>query len=307
MADLIDQTYAEAALAGLGLSAAQLSHLPAAITAASAAIERFCGRSFARADHDQVYVPAIDGCVILDQYPVNAVSRVSAGRVPALTVRNPDTSTNQRATVAFDYPAGDDLETGLVATGLKLVRVASAVTTTTTLAFATYPTLTALSVAVSAAGGGWEAEVLGGYGAWPSAELVGGESARGCLGGGASLDVFGEDLDGLGYTLQRRVGILRLRAGQAGESRIWPDDGPGEGEWGDVRVVYDAGYETIPADLQDACAEAVKAILTGLVVDRNLTSERAGQYAYTIDPSGAAVRLPENVLRAIAPYRDVRA
>lgn len=304
MADLITLEYATAALAALDLPAELIAHLPSAISSASQAIERFCRRSFARADRDEVLAVGWDGVVRLSHYPVNSVARVASGRAPALVVRNLSAA-NQRATVAFAYPALADLETGLVATGLLLARVASAVTSTATIAFASTPTIGAMASAINALGDGWSASATAGLEEWPSADLVGGEGAISAK-AGAALDLFAEDLEG--YDLDREAGLLDVGfRGSRREDRFFGGsdlDVPGLGE---VRVPYNAGYQAIPADLQDACAEAVKAALTGLALDQGISAEAAGQYSYSYDFRDKGVRLPANVLRAIAPFRDLRA
>jgi hypothetical protein len=307
MADLITQAYAEQQLAGLGLSAAQLTSLPAAITAASEAIERHCRRRFARADYDLVEEVGWDGTVLLGQYPVNGVSRIATGRRGALTVVNADDSTNQRATVAFSYSGSADLETGLTPTGITLSRVASGATSSSTLLFATYPTLQALAAAVVAVGSGWTASVESGYALWASADLVGGEAAQGALGAGARLDVFGDDLSAGDFELDRGAGVLRLKSRAQREDYYFDGQPAGRGGWGECRVAYNAGYQTIPAGLQDACVEAMKATLVGLALDPSVSAESAGQYSYSYDFRDKGVRLPESVLRMISPYRDLRA
>lgn len=304
---LITQAYAELQLAPLGLSAAQLAALPAALDSASEAIERHCRRSFARADRDEVAEPAWDGTAILAHYPVNAVSRIAGGRRGVLRISNASAAA-QRATVAFSYGPTADFETGLTPTGLLLRRVASAVVSDTALLFAAYPTLAELAAAVVALGNGWSAEVEGGYGPWASSDLAGGEAVQGALGVGAVLDVFAEDLGAGDYALDRGAGILRLAGGGAGEDPYF-DGLPvgGAGRWSEVRVQYNAGYQTIPAGLQDACVEAVKAALVGLALDPAVSAESAGQYSYSYDFRDKGVRLPESVLRMLAPYRDLRA
>jgi hypothetical protein len=306
VADLITQVYAEQQLAPLGLSAAQLAALPAAISSASEAIERHCRRSFARADRDEVLLPGWDGTALLGHYPVNSVARVASGRRGALAIRN-GSGLNQRATVAFSYGATADLETGLTPTGLLLTRAASAVSASSTLLFATYPTLAELAAAVVALGGGWSAEVESGYALWASSDLAGGEAAQGALGAGATLDVFAEDLGAADYTLDRGAGVL-LVSPRAGVHDPYFDGLPaGRASRAEVRVSYNAGYQAIPAGLQDACVEAVKAALVGLALDPTVSAESAGQYSYSYDFREKGVRLPESVLRMVAPYRDLRA
>lgn len=305
---LITNSYARQALAQLGLSAAQLTHLDSAIDSASAAIERYCRRKFVRATYDQVFLPAWDGGILLTQYPVNAISRVAGGRRGVLTVKNTATTTNQRATVAFDYPALSDYDSGLTSQGLKLVWVASAVTTTSTLSFATYPTLSTLAAAVTALGNGWSAAVDSGFESWASSDLVGAEGAMGCLGSeGAEIDVFAEDLDATDYAFERSSGLLNLRGRERREAFVFKDEAPGLAEWGYVRVIWDAGYQTIPADLQDITADIVKNLLIGLAVDPSVSAEAAGEYSYSYDFRDKAARLTAAKKSELALFRNLSA
>lgn len=305
MADLIALEYATAALAGAGLTDAQLAHLPAAITAASRAVERYCRRTFTRGSRDERHVPALDGTVMLAQYPVNSVSRISAGREAALTITNASTSV-QRATVAFSFGASEDHETGLTPTGLTLTRIVAGTAAADALLFSTHTTIATLAAAVDALGNGWAAEVLGDFGSWSTSELVGGEAAQGAK-AGATLDVFADDLAAGEYSLDRSAGVLKV-AGSATDAEAHHfDDDPDRIDRGEVRVAYDAGYQTIPADLQDAVAEVAKQILTSLANDPTLSTEQAGQYAYSFDFRRKGARLSEGTLFTLAQYRDLRA
>lgn len=304
---LITNAYAQAALAELGLTTAQLATLDTVIDAASATIERYCRRKFARATYDQIYQSGWEGTILLQQYPINAISRVSWSKEMALRIVNTDTSTNQRATVAFDFPSTADFETGLTAQGLKLVRVASAVTSTSTLSFGTYTTLQTLEAAINAIGNGWGATVSTGYEKWATTELVGAEGAQGCLDSFAELDVFSEDLSGFRYVVKRDAGIIQMRGRARREYYAFQDDRADLAEWGQVRVVYDAGYQTIPSELQDATAETVKNTLLGLAVNPFVSAEAAGQYSFSFDFRDKGVRLTEAVKTSLAPFRDLRA
>lgn len=286
MPDLITAEFAEQALAagGIAPSDGQAAHLAAAIAAASGAIRRWCGdRVFTRATFDEVLDVEHDGTVLLRQIPVNAVLRVAADAEDALTIRNVDATTNQRATVRFATTG--DFETGLTVTGLLLTRVASGVASSSTLAFADHATLSALAAAVDALGGGWSAELEGGYGPWPSTELVSDRvAAIGAL-EGASLRVWAEDLDDA--DLDRRTGILALPGRRRGR----------------VRVVYDAGFDAVPMPVQEACAEAVADMLNTLAIDQRVSSETAGAYSYVLNTAFADYHLTKGVLGKIAPYR----
>lgn len=311
---IVTEAYATAALADLGLSAAQLARLPDAIASAQAALEAWClGRRFDLTDYDRVLDVSWDGNLMLPDLPIAGIDRLSARETAALSVRN-TSSTVQRATVALAYADGADPWDGLATslpTGLTLRSVASGVATTTTIAFADAVTLDDLAAAIEAVGG-WTAEVSGGFGAWASTELVDPGLAAGAAGAGVDLTLFAEDLGPGSLLVDRAAGMVRLQrlprrdlffsyVGAVG------DESPA---WGRVRVAYSAGYAAarMPADLQAACVEAVKGLLTGQGVDPNLLSERGGSYAYQLrDAAAVGAQLPEAARRLAAPYRMLRA
>ena len=54
--------------------------------------------------------------------------------------------------------------------------------------------------------------------------------------------------------------------------------------WGDceyLTVTYLAGYETIPADLEQACIEYVKQMYSDRDLNSNLSAEKLGDYSYS--------------------------
>src|SRR4051794_31426606 len=159
--DLITLARAKQAIQSI-TDSSQDTLLQALITALSDAIEKYCNRYLVARNFDELYNGDGDRRLLLRQYPVQSVQSVRYRPVTVLKVTNSDTSTNQQARVS------------VTSTGLTLKRVASGVGTTSTLAFGTYVTLTALANAVTALGSGWSAQVPGDatdYGKWPSADL----------------------------------------------------------------------------------------------------------------------------------------
>lgn len=82
------------------------------------------------------------------------------------------------------------------------------------------------------------------------------------------------------------------------------------GAWGtgDIVVTYDAGYETIPADLQGAVREIVKAMQFSKTRDPLLRSENilSGLYAYTLfAPGEVPAGTVAQVVPQLFPYRRV--
>lgn len=307
---LVSTQYCTEKLSELTLSTAQLAALPDLIDAATTAIQTWCGgRVFARSSFDEQYTPGWDGSLTLKQCPVNQITRIATTLTPAITISNTDGSTNQRATVRFAYAATADYTTGGSPTGLELSRVASAVSASDTVLFADYATVTALADAITALGHGWAANLVDDYALWPSTDLVDDSGSPTAFGYGCELKLYAEDLGSRDYQLDRGPGIIRLRRwprigrGYFADPWIWA--APGTEDWGTVRVVYDAGFQTVPTDVQAACVETVKKFVTGLPTDTQLQSEKAGQYGFTLssDINELGTQIPPSAKRLLAPYR----
>jgi hypothetical protein len=278
----------------------QDSLLGTLITALSDAVEKFCRRDFTSKSYDELYSGSGDHRLLLREYPIQAVSSVRYRQVTVLKVQNTDTATNQRATVA------------VTSTGLKLVRVASGVTTTdTSVTWAGNPTLTAVANAVNALGAGWSAQAVGDandYGKWPSADLyvppafgdgAAGQGALTARGTFAELRLHTYELQG--YQWDARGWLLRAipytdPEVMHPEDLIWPVG------FNNFRVQYTAGYTTVPEAVQEACARWVARAW-------NLTQRDPALAAQSV-PGAVAQRWaddhagpPADVRALLAPYR----
>ncbi len=316
--DLASLSFVQAQLAagGMTLSTAQTTALPSLITAASGEIQRICRRLFNVNTYDEIQAPyrgqpdkGEPDWVDLSCLPVvvGSVTRCASGRTTALTVANTSTA-NQRALVEFT--ATGDPDVCVTRTGLKLTRVASGTTTTNTLTFASYPTVSALAAAVTALGNGWTATASTTLALWPSVDLYGSLGPLSATGTGCSLDLFGLDL--AGYSIDHRRGAVylpSLRGTRGVTDWAWgtaaeDETLTGAAGWrGAVRVTYQAGFATVPLVIQEACAEAVKAALYRLKTDDALQSESAKDYSYTLRQ--VVPGLPDGVRQAIHSYRLV--
>jgi len=244
------------------------------IYAVSAAIQAHCHRSFASATHDELYDGPGDFTMLLNQYPIIDVIRVSSLPSAVMTVQNADDGTNSRASVR------------VTSTGVTLLRAASGVETENTVTFAEAVTLTALVDAIVALGSGWSAEVSADYANSASADLLP-MGARSCLGGWVGIDAMTTELTVDGQ--DAFIGIVSVTEGfSAGRQN--------------VRVKYTAGYATVPEDVQLACALAVADNFHRLERDGSLTSERLGDYSWS---AGVERReLSPDVRNILARYRD---
>lgn len=258
------------------LNSSNPTYLASLITAASRQIEKYCHRHFPQTSYQEYFSgPAYPyDALMLKNYPVIEIDRIATCPVSVLLVQNTDNTTNQRATVATS------------STGLNLVRVASAVKSTSTLLYSDYPTITQLAGAIAGLGNGWTTQVTNSYGSYPSADLRPLQGAATALQNGAMLELYTEDLpnwggsfvvcdpafgwigDGPGWRLDAESGVL---VGQFPAGRQ------------NIRVDYTAGYAEIPDDLQEACAQHVLDLYNGSITNGNLSDVRLGNYRYSID------------------------
>lgn len=309
MPDLITLPYALGFLADLGLSPAQQAKLPDAIAGVSAAVRRFCNRQFTAATFDELYtVGPGDRRVTLRQFPVISVERVAANPTAIVEVWNTDANAT-RATAALATTG--DTATGLVATGLALTRWSSGARVATSVPFTDDMTATALAAAVVAAGGSWQAQAASGFALWPVADLRPPQGPVPCKGSDnrAGLVVHADDVPA---DVDERLGYLTLGSQSGGaDSPRWgpawsgPDDGGSYGGRNGLRVVYTAGFDSVPADVQLATAEAVKAALQRFQTDATLQSESDGVISWAA--RAEQLHLPAEVMRALNPWVNRRA
>src|SRR5262249_18344088 len=112
--------------------------------------------------------------------PVVEITRVATSLRGALVVQNFNGIMNQRATV----------ET--MSSGLRLVRVASAVATTVDLPYADHPTITSMASAINAIGSGWNAMIRNGFDYWASSDLRPVQGAMSVLRDWRDLEIYAE-------------------------------------------------------------------------------------------------------------------
>jgi hypothetical protein len=291
MSDLITSARAKYSINQASFSGAEDTTIAALVTAVSKAIQKYCRRDFASATYDELYNGTPHDRLLLRQFPILSVQRVAYGPTPVLRIKN-TSSSNQRATVS------------VTSTGLTLVRVASGTTTTdTSVTWAGNATLSAVATAVNALGNGWSAQVIDStFNNRASADL------RAILGAynvannaNADLRMHINELSSFGIDANR--GWL-LRDGWEwfnlfhDDSRVLCWDG-GPQYW---RVIYTAGFATVPDDVQEAAAEWVAALFWTTKRDPGLTHEAIPNVvARTIDKD-----MPAYVRTLLDPYKDRR-
>jgi hypothetical protein len=262
--------------------AANSAYVATLISAASAAIRKYTRRNLTQDDYTEYFSGARHAIgdykavpqLVLSESPVQSVARVATDPTTVLTITNTSSSV-QRATV------------GTTSTALTLTRVASAVSTSNTLSFATYPTLTLLAAAITAVGNGWAATVTSGYTAHASADLYNPQGAASAkTSGGVELLMFIEDVND--WRCDYDAGIITSACLPAGVDNI--------------RVDYNAGYVTVPEDLQDICAKLVLRMYQGDKVNHTAKSTTLGPYSITY--ADQVLGMNKDLCMALSAYRD---
>lgn len=265
----------------------------ARIRACSAAIQSWCRRDFVATAYDELYHGHGADYLQLRQYPLLSVEAVRYSPRAVLRIQNTATSTNQQARVA------------VTATGLELVRVASGTKTIdTSISWTSYATLTAVATAVDALGSGWDAQVVGDYGLWPSADLRLPQGALDCRGRLVDLAMHADEL--ATYEVDERLGLLYLSPATAPENLGWPPSwqpGPWVQRANYWRVQYTAGYATVPEEVQEACAQWVAALFFAGMRDPGLAWQKvegAGSHGV---PEVTSQHVPPWLQCLLARYR----
>jgi len=247
MPDLITRERALRNLASVSApTAADYLLIDGLVAACSQAVERHCNRTFAIRAFDELHSGNDRSVLILSNLPVVSVERVATSPTPVLQIAN-TSAANQRAVVKVS----DD--------GLTLMHVASGVTTTTALAFASYATLSSLAGAVNALGAGWSATVVVGHGDRATADLRATQGAFSCLDTAADLRMHVEELHDFEVDAERGY-LLRRDGIFVGGVHAW-------------RIVYSAGFATVPEPVQEACAQWVAVLYWQAKRDPNVTQE----------------------------------
>ncbi len=299
--DLITTDRAVQNTALAALQASSPDYLASLITAASDTIRRRCNRDFVQNSYSEYYSGGVyrNAPIRLRQFPVLEVTRVAGHPQPALRVWNGDSATNQRATVETTN------------SGLTLLRVASGVASSVSLAYATYVTIGALAAAINALGAGWSAAVqpqgiTGDFSKWPSADFKPSQGAASVLGGGACLEVYSEAL--------QPVNAWPGDAGDEGSSwgsAGWRlDDETGElfgifprGQL-NIRIDYTAGFTTVPQPIQEATVQLVQDLYQASLVNNTLKKATLGASSVELKTETASSQMSGKVQALTAPYID---
>ena len=238
-------------------------------------LERYCHRKFmSRAYSREIYYGSGHGNLILDQYPVTTVSRVSVGRTNAFSVKN--TTATNHATIE------------ITATALKYSADGA---TATSLAFADYATITLLKDKINAiVGGGWTATLLdSSLGSRKSSDLLI-RPGMYCLSPSlAYCEIPDDELTDyqlISPTEDRNYGVVYCPGGWMQGEEYFFD--------------YTAGYATTPIDLEDICIRLVVNRYNQSKQSTAYKSENLGDYGYTLADMRS---LPDDLKEAADLYK----
>ena len=174
------------------------------------------------------------------------------------------------------------------------------VTTDTSVSFASNITLQAIANAINALGNGWNALAIPNFALRASSDLRAPQGALNAYNTAAEIKLHVDEL--YGYEIDTDRGML-LR------TNYYFVDGtfdPAQATWyGGVnwwRVIYTAGFATVPNDVQEACAEWVAELFFLSQRDPSVVSQfTAGSTSQQLNQ-----QMPPSVRQLLLPYRDHR-
>jgi hypothetical protein len=251
----------------------------------SAFVCRYCNRDFWPQDYTEYLNGTGFNNLLLSQYPVLAVSRVSTALLQIVQIRNTD-FTHSRA-------IGQLTSTELLLNAWRGATQTSQLTFTLT----NYNTLGDLATAINNAGDSWTALAMGQYAAWSPLELPTPQGGFDALWGGACyLKAYTRDL----YDFQLN--------GNTGELVSW--QGFFQRYLG-YRIQYTAGYQdangtpAIPELIQQAVVEIAASVYLSRGVNIGLKSESESIYSYTLSDSDlSSLNIP--TMYALDLYKNRR-
>src|SRR3990167_7332547 len=244
------------------------------INRASALIERVTGRLFKGREYTERYNGDHQRRLQLRQYPLVYVSRVAYGAANAFGAKFTGTAIRANASLAPDR--------------LRLTTVTAAGTTAgTSLLFSDYPTCSTMETAVEAVSG-WTATV---YSDQPMKDLqpTAGEDAL-------NLECLFEypDRDNIDYTVDYDTAQVEIRTdvyqrwGQrwGGPVQVYRDLRQGFAHrFQSYCVTYYAGYDTIPADVENVCNEIATEMFWSGIDNPTIKSTTLGPFSTTFSDS----------------------
>jgi hypothetical protein len=163
-------------------------------------------------------------------------------------------------------------------------------------------TIGELATAITALGNGWSGTAVSGYSDWPSADLKAIQGAFNAKDATVGLKIHVTELSS--YEIEADAGFL-IRSAPGQNPFIPPYDDliwtPG---YHNYRVIYNAGFATVPEIIQEACAEWVAALFWQSKRDPGATKTST---SYPSQPTTLpTLGMPEQIRQMIEPYINPR-
>ncbi len=249
-------------------------------------INEYCDRIFGADDYKVWLNGHGTSELFLPQYPINKIDRVSIHKVYVGQVQCAVSGATK------SYVTIDESK-------MKLDHIdSSGARQTTSLAFSSYGTLTALA---AAAPFGWTINVQSGYGTWPTLDLVQAQSAD-CL-----TPIF--------FQMEMADEEIGVELGRYDNGLIMAIDNVFLSGRKNIYIEYNAGYTeptdspvvagNVPAGLESVAIEAVWNGVKGLKSDRSMKSEKLGDYSYTRNGGNGDILLTENLQKRLDPWKKI--
>lgn len=252
------------------------------VNAASETVSKYCNRDFVLTTYDEVYDGTGDFNLLLNQYPITRVDRVAYTYQQTMMIRNAAdavTRASWQLNGTTDQPPKPNY--------LTLTSANAGVITTIVIGplTATSPTVTInggspttisqmltysnLATVINTYGGsyGWTAQALGQFTTWPLADVR-------PLQGSFEARWFGTT-----YLMLHAWG-LQYFDWNPDVGEIVSPQGFDRG-YRNYRVIYQAGFATVPEPVQQAVAALAVSVFNGRSVNTNLAGENLGSYSYT--------------------------
>jgi len=276
---------------GLSESVTQYdSLLDALISAGTARIEHLTGRNFGASDYRQWHSVSAD-MLVLRHRPVIRVTRIATGKANALQLKYG--GGDIRAQVAVYADANQNT------TGVRLHTLdASGTATNSERTFTDYPTLSTLASELNSIAD-WTVTQAGDDA--PAADL---HPTTGLNALNNTVNLTRPDQDTCTWQVDYLTGMIDLdnleNSTISMQSRA--TDRP-QRVFGNVLVEYRAGFDTIPADIEQLAHEFIKTMFDQASQNMNLKSESLGDYSYTL---AKAIELTGRQLSMLQPYTEIR-
>jgi hypothetical protein len=261
---------------------ADTSVLTDIVNAASDVVVKYCNRDFVLTTYDEVYDGTGDYNLLLNQYPITQIQRVAYTYQQTTMIRNENSSVT-RASWRLDGttdqpPLPNNLTLESANAGVITTIVIGPLTSTSPTVtvnggspttFAQMLTYTDLANAINTYGGayGWTAQALGPFTTWPLADVRPPQGA------------FEARWFGTTYLMLHAWGLQSFDYNPYVGEVVSPqgfDFG-----YRNYRVIYQAGYATVPDAIQQATAALAVSVYNGRSINTNLAGENLGSYSYT--------------------------